>query len=127
MDSGVIAQFLAIGLATGVFSGIFGVGGGIILVPMLVLGLSFAPLQASGTSLVAMLAPVGLFGVLHYYKAGAIQTQHLKYGTLIAIGMFCGTYFGARIATSLPEVVLQRMFALVMVGAAVKLWLSTMK
>ena len=127
MSSTVIAQFLAIGVATGILSGIFGVGGGIVLVPILIIGLGFAPLQASGISLMAMLAPVGIFGVIHYYKSGAIQTEHFKYGALIALGIFCGTFFGAKIATSLNSILLQRLFSLLMVGAAIKLWLSTMK
>ena len=127
MDNAMILPLLLVGLLTGVFSGVFGVGGGIILVPILIMGLGFQPLQASGTSLMAMLAPVGIFGVLHYYKAGVIQETHFKYGTLIALGILCGTYFGARIATNLNGILLQRLFALVMVGAAVKLWLSTLK
>lgn len=127
MSSTIIAQFLAIGLATGVLSGIFGVGGGIVLVPILIMGFGFAPLQASGISLMAMLAPVGIFGVIHYYKSGAIQAEHFKYGAFIAIGILCGTFFGAKIATSLNSILLQRLFSLLMVGAAIKLWLSTMK
>lgn len=127
MDNAMVWPLLLVGLLTGVFSGIFGVGGGIILVPILIIGLGFAPIQASGTSLMAMLAPVGIFGVIHYYKAGVIQGIHFKYGALIALGILCGTYFGARIATSINSILLQRLFALVMVGAAVKLWLSTLK
>lgn len=122
-----MVQFVVIGMATGVLSGVFGVGGGIILVPILMMGLGFAPLQASGTSLVAMLLPVGLFGVIHYYKSGAIQIDHFKYGALIALGILCGTYFGARIATNLNAVLLQRLFCFVLLGAALKLWLGTIK
>ena len=127
MDGAAMWPLLLVGLLTGVFSWIFVIGGGIILVPILIMGLGFAPIQASGISLMAMLAPVGVFGVIHYYKAGVIQATHFKYGALIAIGILCGTYFGARIATSINSILLQRLFALVMVGAAVKLWLSTLK
>jgi uncharacterized protein len=116
---------LFIGAATGVFSGLFGVGGGVILVPILVFFFQFSPQAASGTSLVALLLPVGLLGVLEYFQAGKINREHLKIGLLVALGIFLGTYIGARLGARLSGKTLQRAFAVFLVFVAARLWLST--
>ncbi len=113
---------LAIGLITGVFSGIFGVGGGVILVPILVLLLDYAQVAATGTSLVALLLPVGLLGVLEYYRSGRLTGNDIKTGLLIAVGLFFGTYVGAKIAVGLPDTVLRKSFAAFLVFIAARLW-----
>ena len=77
--------FLAIGVAAGVLSGLFGIGGGIIIVPLLILGLKMQPTTATGTSLMAMLLPVGALAVWEYHKNGHVNVAG---GLLIALGMF---------------------------------------
>jgi uncharacterized membrane protein YfcA len=113
---------VAAGLATGVLSGIFGIGGGVILVPILVLVLKFRQQTASGTSLVALLLPVGILGVRQYVKSGRISVEHVWFGLLIAVGIFVGTYFGARIAVHLPDAVVRRGFAVLLLALAVRMW-----
>ncbi len=115
---------LALGLLTGVFSGLFGIGGGLILIPLLMRLGHFSQSAASGTSLVAMLLPVGLLGVLEYYRAGKIGVEHLHWGFWIACGIFFGTYLGARAMALLPQVLLKKGFALLLLFAALRLWRS---
>jgi uncharacterized membrane protein YfcA len=119
-----IFLMVVVGLITGVFAGVFGVGGGVVLVPILVLGFRYTQQAASGTSLVALLLPVGFLGVVEYYKAGKLSTDQIKLGLIIAVGLFFGTYFGARIGAALPARVLQRSFAVFMILIAAKLWFS---
>ena len=117
-----IALMIVIGLATGVFSGVFGVGGGVILVPALILLFQFTQIAATGTSLVALLLPVGFLGVLEYYKSGRLSISDIKTGLIIAIGLFFGAYIGARIAVSLPDQILRKSFACFLVLIATRLW-----
>jgi uncharacterized membrane protein YfcA len=117
-----ILLFIIIGVITGIFAGIFGVGGGIVLVPILVFLMGYEQFAANGTSLVSLLLPVGLLGVVEYYRAGKISYEQIRLGLVIAVGIFVGTYFGAKIATSLPQTVLRKVFSIFLVGVAFKLW-----
>ncbi|MBF0587368.1 sulfite exporter TauE/SafE family protein [Prosthecochloris sp. N3] len=112
------------GMAAGVLSGMFGIGGGVIIVPALVLVLGFTQHAANATSLVALLLPVGLLGVLEYYRAGKIGTDNIWFGLLIALGVFFGAYFGAKIAGGLSSEVLRKLFAVFLGIVAVRLWLQ---
>lgn len=112
-------KFLVIGLAAGVLSGLFGIGGGIVIVPALVLLLHYKPQMATGTSLAALLLPVGALGAWQYWKAGDVQ---LRGAMLIALGLAIGAYFGARIGVPLPPRVMQRSFAVFLVLVAGSLW-----
>jgi len=99
---------LAIGLVAGVFAGMFGIGGGLIIVPALLLLLKVKELEAIGTSLAALIPPVGLLGAAEYYRNGYIN---LRSAALIATGLFLGAYFGARIMIGLPPVLIRRLYA----------------
>jgi uncharacterized membrane protein YfcA len=123
MTPTLIALMAGAGLATGIFAGVFGVGGGVILVPILILGFKYTQQAAIGTSLVALLLPVGLLGVIQYYHSGKLSVEEIKLGLVIAIGLFFGTFFGAKIGSYLPALILQRAFAVFLVVIAVKLWL----
>lgn len=116
---------LTIGLVAGVLAGFFGVGGGLIIVPLLVFLFGFSQKTANGMSLVALLAPAGLFAVINYYRAGVIQSSHLKLGLIISLGMFGGAYVGSKIAISIPEFWLKRAFCVFLVLVAIRMWLST--
>lgn len=113
---------LTIGLVAGILSGLFGIGGGVVIVPALALLLGFSQQTATGVSLFALLFPVGLLGVLEYYKAGKITTNHMKYAAVIALSLFIGTLFGSKVALSLPEEWIRKGFALFLVIIAVRLW-----
>lgn len=99
---------LVIGLVAGVFAGMFGIGGGLIIVPALLLIMKVRPLEAIGTSLAALIPPVGLLGAAEYFRTGHIN---LRWAALIALGLFIGAYFGARIMISLPEAFIRRLYA----------------
>ncbi len=106
-----IAIFILIGLAAGVLAGLFGIGGGIIVVPSLILLAGMEQHTATGTSLVALLLPVGILGVWNYYQSGSITTEHIKFGLIVAVGLFVGTFFGSKLSLGLSKETLQKMFA----------------
>jgi uncharacterized protein len=120
----MVPTFLAIGLAAGVFSGLFGVGGGILIIPSLIFLAKFPTKLALGTSLGAMLLPVGLLGAYAYYQQGNL---HIKASALIALGLFLGAFVGAKLAHAIPSPTLQRMFAVFIVLMAVRLWIEAGK
>jgi uncharacterized protein len=113
--------FLSIGLGAGVLSGVFGIGGGIVIVPALVLLARMPVAQATGTSLGAMLLPVGALGAWEYWRNGNLD---IRASGWIALGLFLGAYGGARIAQVLSPVALKRGFALLLVIVAVRLWVT---
>ena len=119
-----IFWMLLTGLTAGVLSGMFGIGGGLIIVPVLVLVMGFTQHTANATSLIALLLPVGLLGVLEYYRAGKITTEHIWFGIIIAIGLFAGAFLGAKIATSLTNEMLRKIFAVFIGIVAVRMWLQ---
>ena len=105
--------FVLIGLGAGVLAGLFGIGGGIIIVPALVFFAGFAQRVANGTSLAVFLLPVGLLGAYHYYKEGHVRVVP---ALIMAGGLFLGSYIGAKLNTQLPIVALRRGFALLLVA-----------
>jgi uncharacterized membrane protein YfcA len=111
-----------IGVAAGLLSGMFGVGGGVIIVPALVFLFGMNQQSASATSLIALLLPVGLLGVIEYYRSGKIGTENIWLGLAIAAGLFAGAFFGARLAIELSSDMLRRMFAVFLVFVAIRLW-----
>jgi uncharacterized membrane protein YfcA len=113
--------FVAIGLAAGILSGLFGVGGGILIVPALIMIANLPTKAALGTSLGALLLPVGLLGAYTYYQHGHLNVQA---ALLISVGLFFGAWLGAQLAQTIPSLTLQRMFAVFIVLAAVRLWLK---
>jgi uncharacterized protein len=118
-----ILLFLFVGLGAGVLSGLFGVGGGVLIVPALVFLVGMSSHAAVGTSLGALLLPVGLLGALAYYRSGNLD---LRASLLIAVGLFLGAYFGARIALSLSPVNLTRAFAIFLALVAARMWVGTL-
>ena len=107
-----------IGLVGGVLSGLFGIGGGLVIVPSLILFLGMTPKQAAGTSLAALLLPVGILGAMEYWRAGYID---VKFALLVAVGILIGAFFGARLAVGLPNELIQRMFGVLLVIVGVRL------
>jgi uncharacterized membrane protein YfcA len=104
-----------IGLAAGLLSGLFGIGGGVVIVPLLIGLAGFSITQAAGTSLAALLLPVGALGAWQYWQSGAVD---LRAALLLAVGLLIGAYLGARLGVSLPPATVQRAFGalLVVVG-----------
>lgn len=111
--------FVAIGLAAGVLAGIFGIAGGILIVPALILVAKFTPQVATGTSLGALLLPVGALGAWAYYKEGNVRIVPALF---IGLGLFAGAYIGARIAQQVSTATLQRAFSVFLVIVALRMW-----
>ena len=113
--------YLAIGLGAGLLSGLFGIGGGIIIVPALMLAGRMQPSTATGTSLGALLLPVGALGAWQYYKNGHLD---VRASLLIALGIFVGAYLGAVGMQQLNPVMAKRVFALFLLVISVRIWVS---
>jgi uncharacterized membrane protein YfcA len=114
-------MILLIGLAVGVFSGVVGIGGGILFVPALIWLLGMDQHKAQGTSLGALLAPVGILAFMEYYRKG---NADLRVGLLLAAGFLVGGYFGAVAAQHIPEIWLRRIFAIALVAVGGRMWFS---
>ena len=111
--------YILIGLAAGVLSGMFGIGGGVVIVPALLLVAGMSPLTATGTSLGALLLPVGALGAWEYYRKGQLD---FRVALLLALGLFVGAFFGAKVAQMLTAVQLKRAFAIFLVLVAIRVW-----
>ena len=107
-----------IGLAAGVLSGMIGIGGGIIIVPALVLILGFTQQQAQGTSLGLLLLPVGILAVLNYYKQGYID---VKVVAIMSVTFILGGWLGSKLSLSLPQETVKKIFAAVLLLIAGKM------
>jgi hypothetical protein len=106
-----ILAYLSLGLAAGVLSGLMGLGGGIIIVPALVLLFGFSQHTAQGTTLALMVPPIGLLAAWAYYKQGFVD---LKVAAFICLGFFVGGLLGAKFAVGIPEPILKKIFGSVL-------------
>lgn len=104
----MIAIFLAVGIGAGILSGLFGIGGGSLIVPALIAILGMDVLHASATSLAALLLPVGVLGVWQYHKAGLVRWKLTGW---LSAGLLLGSALGASFALAAPQVVLERGYA----------------
>jgi uncharacterized membrane protein YfcA len=113
--------YVILGLLAGVLAGLFGIGGGVIMVIGMVSVMKLPFHTATGTSLAAMLLPVGLFGVMEYYRRGNLDWRA---GLLLAAGLTVGAWIGARMALSTAPAVLQKGFAVFLLVIAVRMWVT---
>jgi uncharacterized membrane protein YfcA len=116
-----ILLFLLVGVAAGVLSGLFGIGGGVVIVPALMLFAKMPPHMATGTSLGALLLPVGALGALTYWRNGNLDVRS---SLLVAAGLFVGAWFGAVAAQGMAPLVLRRLFAAFLMVIAVRMWVT---
>ena len=114
--------FLAIGLLAGILSGLFGIGGGVVIVPALMILAKFPAVKATGTSLGALILPVGAFiGALTYYRNDNLD---VRASVLIAVGMIAGAFLGSQLVQHLSDVQLRRAFAVFLLIVSVKVWVG---
>lgn len=118
MDVQTLLILIIIGIIAGILGGMVGVGGGIIIVPALVYFLGFSQKMAQGTSLGILLLPIGLLGVLQFYKEGYVDW---KVVVIISAGFFAGSYFGSRLALSLSQDTVKKVFAILLLVVAIKM------
>lgn len=118
MDAQTILLLLLTGIGAGILSGMVGVGGGIIIVPALIFFLGFSQKLAQGTSLGILLLPVGILGVIQYYKQGYVD---FKVVGIISFTFLLGSYLGSKFALSLPQDAVKKIFAVLLILMAIKL------
>lgn len=112
--------YLLVGLVAGVAGGFFGIGGAIIIIPLLVLLMKFPQHLAQGTSLAALLLPIGFLAAWRYWQDGNVNVPA---AVLIALGFFVGGWFGANLAHTLDGVVLRRAFGVLLIAVGLRtLW-----
>jgi len=115
----IILWAVVTGVAVGIISGLVGIAGGAVLVPILYYCFKMNQHMAQGTTIAVLLPPTGLLAFLKYYKAG---NADLKLGLLLALGIFIGGYFGGGWAQKIPDVMLRRVFAVMLAGTAVEMF-----
>ncbi len=120
MSTSTILLAIVLGLAAGVFAGMFGVGGGILFVPTLV-ALGLGQLEAQGTSLLAIL-PTVLAGTWNQRRYGNVR---IRTAIVVGVSSIVGVEIGARVVTELPEPTLRKLFAILLFGVAAQLVWST--
>ena len=121
MSVSTVLTLIIIGLMAGVFGGMFGVGGAVVMIPALVYFLGVDQHTAQGTSLAVMLPPIGLFAAYNYYKAGQVN---IWYAVIIAVTFMIGGYFGSMIALTLPENLMKKIFGIFLLLTALRLIFS---
>jgi len=121
MSTSMILILVVIGIITGVMAGMLGIGGAIIMIPALVFLLGISQQTAQGTSLAVMLPPVGIIAAYNYYKAGHVN---IKFAIILAVFFLVGSYFGSKLALTLPQNVLKKIFGILLLLVAAKMLFS---
>ena len=111
--------YIIIGIAAGTLSGLFGIGGGILIIPALMFLKGFPQLKAQGTSLIAMLPPVGILAFMEYNKKG---NTDLVAGIIICIAMVIGAKFGAKLVNIIPMNIMKRAFGIFVILVGIKIF-----
>ncbi len=107
-----------IGLVGGLLSGLLGIGGAIVIIPALVLILGYTQQMAQGTTLAMMVLPVGALAAWQYYQKGFVD---IKIALIMALFFLVGGYFGAKFATQIPQEMMKKIFAVMLIGIAAKI------
>jgi uncharacterized membrane protein YfcA len=113
-----ILLYVLLGVAAGIFSGLIGIGGGIIIIPALVFFFGLSQHQAQGTTLALLVPPIGLLAAWSYYTQGYVN---IKIAAFVCLGFFAGGYLGARVAAGLSDLLLQKVFGTALLLIALKL------
>jgi uncharacterized membrane protein YfcA len=116
-----LAAFVLVGLLSGAFSGLIGIGGGIIIIPILVYFFGMIQKLAQGTTLALMLPPIGIMAAYVYYKSGFVD---IKAAAFIAIGFIVGGWLGAKFAVHIPQAILSKVFAVFLLAVSIKMLLT---
>jgi uncharacterized membrane protein YfcA len=121
MSTSMILILIVIGIITGVMAGMLGIGGAIIMIPALVFLLGISQQTAQGTSLAVMLPPIGIIAAYNYYKAGHVN---IRFAIILAVFFLVGSYFGSKLALTIPQNVLKKIFGVLLLLVAAKMLLS---
>lgn len=112
---------ILIGLAGGILSGLVGLGGGVIVVPALVTFIGFNQALAQGTTLAMMVPPVGILAVINYYNKGHVD---MRVAAILCVGFVVGGFLGSAVAVRIDQSVLKKIFSIVLVLIAAKLFFT---
>lgn len=113
--------YVLLGLVAGAISGLIGLGGGVIILPVLVFGFGLSQHEAQGTTLALLVPPIGLLAAWTYYKQGYVD---LKIAGLIAVGFLLGSLWGAKLAVGVPNAVLEKVFGMGIILIGLKMLLA---
>ncbi len=113
-----VLTYLVIGLAGGIAAGLFGIGGGVVIVPLLIYWAGFPTQRATGTSLAVLLPPIGLAAALEYYRHGNVDVRGAIF---IAVAMFVGAWFGAFAANKMGGAWLRLAFGAFVIALGIDL------
>lgn len=122
MNPTLVISLIAIGLCAGVLSGFMGVGGGVVMIPLMMLLLGFNQHEAQGMSLAVLAVPVTFIAAYNYHASG--HPINWKFALVIAVFFVVGGYLGSKVAVSINQNVLKKIFAIILVIAAVKMFFS---
>jgi uncharacterized membrane protein YfcA len=117
INTSTILILVVMGLAAGMLSSMVGIGGGIVIVPSLVLIFAMSQKMAQGTSLAMLVPPIGILALLNYYRSGYVD---FKVAAILCVGFIAGSYFGSKLALNLEESILKKIFGLFLLVMAVK-------
>lgn len=118
MNTSILISLILIGLLAGFFSGTLGVGGSVIMIPLLILWVNFSQHEAQGTSLAVLAVPVTLLAAYNYYQEGFVNW---KYAIVIAVTFVIGGYLGSKLAISINQALLKKIFGGVLLIVAIKM------
>lgn len=121
MTTTLVLTLVIIGLLAGFLSGLIGVGGGIIMVPMFILFLGFTQHQAQGLSLAVLLPPVTFLAVYNYHQAGVIDW---RYAVIVSVIFIIGGFIGSKVALALDQQTLKKVFGGILLLISIKLILG---
>jgi uncharacterized membrane protein YfcA len=122
MNLFMLLGLIVLGAVAGYFSGLVGIGGGVIIVPALILFFGFSQYNAQGTTLAMLIPPIGILAVAKYYQKGHVD---IKTALFLCIGFIIGGYLGSVTAVGLNEITLKRIFAAVLILLGIKMLLSS--
>ncbi len=108
----LLSGLMLIGLSAGILSGLFGIGGGVLIVPALMYGLGFSQKLATGTSLAILLPPVGIAAVMEYYRHGAVN---IKAAMVIAIMVVLGSWLGSKFSVGMDPATMKLLFGVFLI------------
>jgi uncharacterized protein len=118
---GSILLFILLGIAAGMLSGLIGIGGGVIIVPALLFIFGFTQHQAQGTTLALLVPPIGILAAWAYYRHGYIDFHAALF---IGIGFLFGSFLGAKVATGISNIVIERIFGIALLLISMKMILA---
>lgn len=118
MSVSTVLVLLVIGTITGIMAGMLGIGGGLVVIPALVMVMGMSQQGAQGTSLAMMLPPIGILAAYNYYKAGHVD---IKFALLLAVAFIIGSYFGSKLAIKLPQDTLKKIFGIFLLLVSIKM------